>query len=340
MADFCFEYALNDLMEYAGGLACRFNREFNDNTLAYPEPVAAGGSRFYQVDDFISFQIAHYQTREKMIFKRYPHPSRKNHITISFQEFTFANPVHNDAGTNEIIFNNNGLGSVLCRSVNIHESMIIEPDTDVRVLLVLLKENWMDHVLKSDVHKQKFKKYFGDAEANFRKEYLGPHQMEILKELFSPADNRAISNIYYISRVMNLLEDFLTEVLQKDDMEGAFLFAKAEDIQKMQRVAGFIENNLHKPFSGVDSLSKWCYMSRTKFINLFQKVYGMSAYDYYQRKRLSIAYDSLKSGKHSIAAVAESIGYSSVTNFTVAFKKVFGKLPKDLLQKPVPEQYN
>lgn len=340
MNSFYFEYELNDLFDYAGGLAAHFQTTLSGHELRYPPQIAPGGSMFYRVDDFISFQIAHYTARQKMVFKRAANAALHNHLTISFQEFTFAEPGSNGAGGNEIILYNNGLGSVLCRSVKVAESMIIEPGTEVRVLLVLLKENWLDHVLKNDTHKEKFRRYFGDNEANFRKEFLAPNQVEILKELFAPAENRAISGMYYISRVMNMLEEFLTEVLQKDENEGALLFAKAADIHKMQQAVRLIDENLDKPFFGVDYLSRESCMSRTKFINLFQKVYGMGSYDYYQRKRLSIAYDSLKSGRHSVAEAAGAIGYSSVTNFSAAFKKAFGKLPKELVPKTVTEQCN
>jgi AraC-like DNA-binding protein len=325
------EYTLNDLKEYAAQLAQEFGVPLENNEVVYPDSLAVGGSKFYQVDAFISFQVAQYHTRRRMVFHRAPGPQQPNHVSISFQEFTFADP-HSEGDDCEEIFYNKGLGSVLCRSVQVKESMIVEPDTDVRVLFILLKEGWIDNVLKTDTHKEKFHRYFDSTRTNFRKEYLGPGQMRILKEIFTPTENRAISDMYYISRVMNLLEDFLTEVLQKDEGEENLLFARADDIRKMQHVTELIENNLNQPFQGVDYLSRWCCMSRTKFINLFQKVYGMSSYEYYQQKRLSIAYDSLKTGKHSIAAVAESIGYSSITNFNAAFKKEFGKLPKEVMQ--------
>jgi AraC-like DNA-binding protein len=340
MKEFCFEYTLNDLVDYAQDLAHEFGKPLEGNILHYPQHIAAGHSSFYKVDDFISFQIARYHTKQRLIFKRQAHPHSKNHLTISFQEFTFASRGAAGKNADEVIFYNNGLGSVLCKSVTVSECMIVEPDTEVRVLLVLLKENWVENVLKNDDYKEKFRRYFGGSEANFRKEFLGPQQLEVLKEIFMPAENRAITGMFYISRVMNLLEGFLTEVLQKDDLEGRLLFARADDIKKMQMVETFITDNINQPFSGVDFLSRWCYMSRTKFINLFQKVYGMSSYEYYQRKRLNIAYDSLKSGGQSIAEVAESIGYTSVANFTIAFKKIFGRQPKELLQKDMPEGYN
>jgi AraC-like DNA-binding protein/predicted DNA-binding protein (MmcQ/YjbR family) len=327
--EFSIEYELHDLFQYAEQLAKTFNVDFVNDTVQYPEDIAIGGSKFFKINEYISFQLVHFKAVKRMVFKR--KQSANNHITVSIQDFTFAKcPLHK-YDCNEIIIDNNSLGSVQCKSTSISETVVVEAGKEIKVIFVLLKEHWIENVLRDTVAKEKFYNYLGDSRANLRKEFLTPDQIKLIYEIFNQRSNSPLEKIYYESRVLNLLESFLTDVLTKDEGDNQFLFANVEDIKIIQKAEAFIATNIHKPFAGVEYISKMCFMSRTKFINLFQKVYGLSSFDYYQKKRLNMAYDALKTGRHSVADIAENIGYSSVSNFTTAFKKEFGVLPKDFL---------
>ncbi len=337
-APFSISYQINDLFEYSEQLAKAFDTNVQNGVLHYPAAVAKGSSAFFKINEFISFQLAHFRSTTKMEFNRLP--SFNNHITISIQDFTFARcPIHKDA-CNEIIISNNSLGSIQCKSTGIHETVLIPADTEIKVIFVLLKQNWIENVLKDEAAKEKFYKYLGDSKANIRKEFLTPDQLKLIYEIFDHTPNSPLDKIYYESRVLNLLESFLTDVLTKDEADNQFLFANVDDIKEIQKAEAFITNNIDKPFAGVDYISKMCFMSRTKFINLFQKVYGLSSFDYYQKKRLNMAYEALKTGQHSVADIAGHIGYTSVSNFTIAFKKEFGLLPKDFLYKMKEQDLN
>ncbi len=336
--EFRFEFALHDLFEYSQQLAQKFGVEIQNDTLHYPSNIAKGGSRFFKINEFISFQLVHFTAVQKMLFNRLPNES--NHITISIQDFTFAQcPIHK-FNCNEILIDNNSLGSVQCKSTKVNEVVIVEPGVEVKVIFVLLKENWIENVLRDTVAKDKFYAYLVDRRANIRKEFLTPDQLKLVYEIFNLKKNSPLEKMYYESRVMNLLEGFLTDVLTKEENDTPFLFGNTEDIKNIQHAEAYISANLDKPFVGVDTISKMACMSRTKFINLFQKVYSMSSFDYYQKKRLNLAFDAIKRKHHnlSIADVAENIGYSSVSHFTTAFKKEFGILPKEFVYQLKEEE--
>jgi AraC-like DNA-binding protein len=258
-------------------------------------------------------------------------PSFENHVAITFQDFTFAKCADHNYECKEIVTTNNKIGSVLCKSTRMEESVVILPGMHIRVILVLLKEGWVDNILLNDVNTAKFNKYLVHQQANLRKQYLGPEQRRLFNEIFEKGPLVLLENLYDESRVLNLLQTFLSDVLTKDDEEEALVFSSVEDIRMMQLAEKFISENLHSPFPGVDQLSRICLMSRTKFINLFNRVYGMSSFEYYQKERLNIAYELLKTGKYAIGEVAEKIGYSGMNNFAAAFKKEFGLMPRDLL---------
>jgi AraC-like DNA-binding protein len=328
---FVIDYELNDLFEYGHRLADAFGTTLHNNELVYPSEVAMGTSKFFAINDYISFQVAQYTAREKMVFRRLL--GTANHVVVTFQDFCFSKCTEHDGGCNEIILTNNKIGSIQCKNARLAENVVIEPGLEVRVVLILLKENWIENVLHDTCSKEKFYKYLVHQNANLRKEYLSVEQQKLFGEIMERPSSRLLEHLYYESRVLNLLESFLSDVLQKDEAAENYIFCSDEDIRMVQLAERYIIDNIMEPFAGVDKLSRLCCMSRTKFINLFQKVYGHTSFEYYQKKRLSIAYNMLKSGKYSVKDTAQELGYAAITNFTQAFKKDFGFLPSDLLDE-------
>ena len=328
--EFNIDFSYTDIFAYAMHLANSLQVPFEHNEIRYPEAIASGYSKFFKINEFISYQVVHYTARQRMLFNRYP--TENNHITITFQNFTFAKCDKHHYDCNEIILNTKSLGSIQCKSTRLKEVVVIEPDLEVKIILVMLKENWVQHILHDSVSKDKFLCYLVNQNANLRKEFLSPEQNKIFTEIFNGSDFSLLQNLFYDGRILNLLESFLKEILTKVDTENPYLFASYEDIFMLQKAERYINDNLMKPFPGVESLSRICCMSRTKFINLFHKVYGLSSFRYSQKKRLAIAYDYIKSGKYSVNYTAQIIGYAVVSNFAVAFKKEFGIPPAELLE--------
>ncbi len=327
---FYIDFEYEDLFDYAQQLAQKLGVNFSNNEIIYPSHIAKGSSRFFKINEFMSYQVAHYTARQRMIFKR--SATAQNHITISFQDFTFAKCAEHDYDCNEIILNNKSLGSIQCKSTRMQEHVVIEAGMEVKVILVLMKEHWVDHVLHDSVSKERFIRYLVNQNANLRKEFLSPVQNKLYNEIFTGDTFTLLQNLYYDGRIMSLLESFLKEILTKEDEEMGtpFMGASYEDIQMLQVAERYLNDNLQHPFPGVEFLSRTCCMSRTKFINLFQKVYGLSSFEYSQKRRLLIAYDLMRSG-NSVSETAKVIGYTGVNNFATAFKKEFGLLPSELI---------
>ena len=63
---------------------------------------------------------------------------------------------------------------------------------------------------------------------------------------------------------------------------------------------------------------------------MFREVYGYPLYEYYQRCRLERAREMLESGLHSVKQTGLSVGYKSLSNFSKAFKHLYGMLPGEI----------
>lgn len=71
----------------------------------------------------------------------------------------------------------------------------------------------------------------------------------------------------------------------------------------------------------VESLAECCFMSRSKFANLFQSVVSETPLAYLQKHRLRLASQLLRLSQLTVQQIAHKVGYSSETAFSQAFKK-------------------
>jgi AraC-like DNA-binding protein len=60
----------------------------------------------------------------------------------------------------------------------------------------------------------------------------------------------------------------------------------------------------------------------------FRQLFGMSVYDCLQKQRMERAYELLQDQVHTIAQIAEAVGYAHSCNFSTAFRAHFGCTPQ------------
>jgi len=70
----------------------------------------------------------------------------------------------------------------------------------------------------------------------------------------------------------------------------------------------------------------------------FVDAYGMTVSQYIKEHRLLMAHEELINSHTSIGEIAAKLGYSQLSNFSAAFKSLFGYAPTTLRLKPVPKE--
>lgn len=77
----------------------------------------------------------------------------------------------------------------------------------------------------------------------------------------------------------------------------------------------------------VADLAREAALSRSTFFERFSRTVGMAPMAYLLTWRMALAQDLLRRGAGSVAEVAERVGYSSASTFTVAFARHVGEPP-------------
>jgi AraC-like DNA-binding protein len=78
----------------------------------------------------------------------------------------------------------------------------------------------------------------------------------------------------------------------------------------------------------LDELAKVCAMSRTTFAFHFRTVAGVAPLTYLTEWRMRLAERALREEPTPVAAIAQSLGYTSESAFSNAFKRVTGHSPR------------
>jgi len=101
---------------------------------------------------------------------------------------------------------------------------------------------------------------------------------------------------------------------------------KTEDF--LQKVIDIIEKNYHSSDLTVDMIAQQTHFSYIQFYRKFKAITGINAKEYIRTYRLKKAAHIFKNNPDkSVGEVMYSVGFSSLSHFTSAFKKEFGMTP-------------
>lgn len=80
---------------------------------------------------------------------------------------------------------------------------------------------------------------------------------------------------------------------------------------------------------GIDEMAARAGVTPTHFCRIFKKATGVSPHQYVMKTRLDRAQHMLEQSEASMAAIAESLGFTSQSHFTRAFRQFAGETPSD-----------
>lgn len=116
---------------------------------------------------------------------------------------------------------------------------------------------------------------------------------------------------------INLIKEILEQSKKHLDDKNTMIIPKA---------IAFIHENFAEEFS-IAELAEMLGIERRRFSELFEQYKGLSPIQYITEYRIRIAREMLRVGQHSIAEIAEKVGYQDHFYFSRVFKKHVGMSP-------------
>ncbi len=157
------------------------------------------------------------------------------------------------------------------------------------------------------------------------------------------------SKLYHLPpnrQVCDLFESIIEETLKKQPLyerlclghlmniftllERGVLFESHPDRENFERVAVAVQqmNKHYAALTSLDDYAEMCNMSKFHFIRVFEKIVGTTPLEYRNNIRLEHAKELLCEEKLSVEEIGALVGYSSASYFSSAFKKKYGKSPR------------
>jgi AraC-like DNA-binding protein len=192
---------------------------------------------------------------------------------------------------------------------------------------------WLARYLQMDTYDHILQQYLSLKTNAIDVEYLDADYMRAMDEIEEieadhPAHITMINN-----RIMHMVERFFIRLYEKRHQLTFNIKAGDGDINAARKIERLITSDFSNPFPSIEELATQAGMSSSKLKKLFREIYKKPIYQYYQSARMQKARTMLLSGGHSVKSVGLSLGFSNLSNFSVAFRKEFNMLPGELVSR-------
>ncbi|MBU2914622.1 helix-turn-helix transcriptional regulator [Reichenbachiella agariperforans] len=206
-------------------------------------------------------------------------------------------------------------------------------------------------------HRQTLEIQFTKA---FIKKAIGQNFKEVLKEFGTAIESKRPFLFWNRSqKITPVLKRHIQDILDcqyADSLKKPFLEAKVLELlvmifaswnqrssrstttqlspsthEKLERVVQHISTHLNDPLS-IASLAALVGMNASKLKESFKVTHGTTLFKYITEQRMKSAKSLIEERVCNITEASYRVGYKNPQHFTVAFKKIYGLLPSELIK--------
>jgi AraC-like DNA-binding protein len=215
--------------------------------------------------------------------------------------------------------------SVLYFSADVQTLFQVVPNEQTKVVILVFTRETLREILPVSITKEDSKFFLTKSIKGYAS--MNASMIEKVTDVFEYKCEEDIQSLYLLGAVYQLLAVLFLQI----ESEGE-LMAQSTGVLEFARMVQ-IRNLLVADFSHdcplLEEMAKKAQMSVTKFKTLFKKLFKLSYYQYYQRYRLMAARQNIILGK-TVSETAYEFSFSSISNFSVAFKKMFKISPSEI----------
>ena len=322
-----FTYKLTSYSTFLQQLSKTLGVEMQEDTLHLPEEI---GNGFLQAIEFNETDalIYAFKLKEDFLFKR--EKDEKEYYTLIYDELLQPENFSIQIGSDVLMDSSTRTSAIYLTGFLYDIEYTLYKDVFIRGARICLNKDWMRQYLRLPSIEDVLEKYIGMKTENIWYKPVDAESRELLQEILN---NKNESRLYYHNRIMRMVEIFFTWLQNHSSYLSLKSSVSREDIQAVQKVESILTDETVTIPPTIKELSRMVAMSDSKLKKIFKIVYGLPIYEYFQKHRMQKARLMLLSGKYSIKDVGYTMGYSNLSNFTLAFKKEFNKLPSEITKE-------
>jgi AraC-like DNA-binding protein len=220
---------------------------------------------------------------------------------------------------------NPGLGLLTPAGKSLHFSS--GSPASFSAIILFISRGWINDFMKDNANFKKIEMVLESEEGGITCR-LGRRQLSILSSI--AGSNRLNSGdlLENQNHALSLLEYFLCnrhKSLLGPNALGSI--DNEDDLTLIREVELYISEYYCSDTFTVDSILKKTYTSYHKLNFLFKSMHGMTISEYIRNKRIERSKEMIADNAKSISQIAYEIGYSSISNYILAFKKIYQITP-------------
>jgi len=326
---FQFDYSYTDYEQLMEHLAQRLHVPVKDDQLIFPEQIASGTLNFVKLPNGIHVNIINCRmTTDWLICRR---KIREEYYILRFHELTIPNTLEIRIGKERLKESNTTRSIAYLTNTLSDWSYLGAKGTIFKGIDVLFNAAWLAGYLGVEDINDVLSTYLSLQMENMHMEPLDSEYRRLMQEITEVGMDNPMRLAIIQNRIMLLIERFFLRIYERKKNSFLSVPLSKTDINRMMQVEATLTGDIFEPAPTISQLAKMFSISESKLKKDFKLLYGAPIYEYFQKIRMQAAKDKLLTGGHSVKEVAMELGYSNLSNFTIAFKKEFGLLPSKLL---------
>jgi len=328
-----YRYEQSDLVTWQENFAKLLGIESKEGYFSLPVEVGEGTVYACPLLKGITLLYINTLFRQPVVFDRMA--SHDGGIMLYFNQVDIEGEYKVVSGEQVIIDRDRKRATTFLGSSRFPWQLNYQAGTHLRAIAIRFSEK----LVRASLHGEKLIKveeYTDKNLFNADREPLTPELSKLLNEIYSTDIGSPFGRLVLHIRALLLIEKFLQNFFLNLFPAAKNVRVSKQDLERLAMVEGQLSNEADT-FPTIEKLSKLAMMSSTKLKKRFKEIYGMKLYEYYNHNRLNKAKALLERGEASVKEAAMQIGFANLSNFSKAFKKEFGFLPKQL--KTVDDTY-
>jgi len=196
---------------------------------------------------------------------------------------------------------------------------------------LFISSDWIDMMLKTNPNFMKIEQAL-EGEGNIVTCRLGRRQLTLFAAITAYSHQHGSEHMGNLLEIQNhalcLLEHFLCSRHRNlAGVNASTGIDNEDDLSLIREVESYISEYYCSDTFTVDAILKKTYTSYHKLNFLFKSMHGMTISEYIRNKRIEKSREMIADNVKSISQIAYEIGYSSISNYILAFKKIYRITP-------------
>lgn len=296
------------------------------NCIHFDNQFAKGKVEFFQLSNNISVLKLRLSFTESVMFRRVLHEQPDYYCCLfSLKEGI---DLHAFDTVDRAEMNRLGLSaerSMLYFSADVQTLFRLLPNGQTRAAIVIFKRGAFSDTLESTDRSRDLVYLGGDSVKGYAA--MNREMIERVTNFLDYEGSESLRLMHILGAIYQLLAATYRQI--ENERELSAQTTGVMEVARMVQIRNLLVADFSRDYPRLEEMAKKAQISETKFKALFKKLFKLSYHQYYQHHRLMAARQSIVLGK-SVSETAYEFGFNSVSNFSVAFKKMFRMSPSEI----------